>query len=432
MESVGLSLEDTGLVAAFAGCSLDEKPGSNWIQDAGGLPSYVCEVARAVKRSGKSTSQAIAIAVSRIKKWAATGEADTKAKAAKALAQWEALKAKSGSRKVAASRTDHDVVSFCAQEFNVDVVRKAFDNRLRAARQAWRVANPNQSSYDAVKPDFDLDSYPSYAYIRETWTTFVIVEVESSSGTRSTANLWKVGFNVDPKDSSKVTFRKPEKVRVEYVTEKDLGSELTDSELLALMELSALPVALSRVVGAARVGGMHEVPTSDLEKVELAGVKGFWRKVGGKSVWVKEHHRTDDGTVVRSEYTDRGKSSLRKWDDATLAEDKKKLAGEAASQFRRPGVGEELAKVSEETGRREAASKITKLPSKVEVEGWSPQEFRQKSAEVFRAYSRAPQGSKEKARLWKLYEQLGAMRSKVKASAESPLTKVVRLSGGPQ
>ncbi len=65
------------------------------VQDQGGLPEYICVVARAIKRSGKSTSSAIAIAVSRIKKWAAgVGvDKDTQAKAAKALAQWEKKKA---------------------------------------------------------------------------------------------------------------------------------------------------------------------------------------------------------------------------------------------------------------------------------------------------------------------------------------------------
>lgn len=94
---------DMNLIAAFAGCSLDESPGSNWVQEAGGLPEYLCEVARAVKRTGKSTSQAIAIAVSRMKVWA-TGKGvdkDTQAKAAKALAEWEAKRAKTHAKTAA-------------------------------------------------------------------------------------------------------------------------------------------------------------------------------------------------------------------------------------------------------------------------------------------------------------------------------------------
>ena len=85
----------------LAGCSLDEHPSTgNWVQSAGGLPEYICEIARAIKRSGKTTSRAIAIAVGTVKNWAhgkGDVDADTRAKAAKALAQWSAMKAKAKS-----------------------------------------------------------------------------------------------------------------------------------------------------------------------------------------------------------------------------------------------------------------------------------------------------------------------------------------------
>lgn len=101
MTTMELTSEDHALIVAFAGCSLDEKPGSNWVQDQGGLPEYICEVARAVKRSGKSTEAAIKIAISRIKVWASGKgvDKDTQAKAAKALAQWEKMKAKTKGKK---------------------------------------------------------------------------------------------------------------------------------------------------------------------------------------------------------------------------------------------------------------------------------------------------------------------------------------------
>lgn len=98
------SLDKDDLVAlsgfefvALAGCSLATTPGvNNWVEEQGGLPEYICEVARAVKRSGHSTSQAIAIAVGQIKNWAhGKGDvnADTRAKAAAALTRWTAMKA---------------------------------------------------------------------------------------------------------------------------------------------------------------------------------------------------------------------------------------------------------------------------------------------------------------------------------------------------
>lgn len=83
------------------------------VQKQGGLPEYICTIARAIKRGGKSTSQAIAIAISRVKVWASGKgvDKDTQAKAAKALAQWESMKAKSkgNSDKVKATAVDFEM-----------------------------------------------------------------------------------------------------------------------------------------------------------------------------------------------------------------------------------------------------------------------------------------------------------------------------------
>ncbi len=92
---VYLSSDDVPLIISLA-CSLDTHPGkSNWVEGAGGLPEYICEIAKDIHEGGKSISSSIAIAVSRVKKWAVTGKPETKVKAAAAIAQWEALKVKS-------------------------------------------------------------------------------------------------------------------------------------------------------------------------------------------------------------------------------------------------------------------------------------------------------------------------------------------------
>jgi hypothetical protein len=103
-----LTGEDYDLIVAFAGCSLDESPGSNWVQEAGGLPDYICRIARAVKKTGHTTSEAIAIAVSRVKVWASGKgvDKDTQAKAVAALAEWEEKRAKTHA-KSAAKKSDH-------------------------------------------------------------------------------------------------------------------------------------------------------------------------------------------------------------------------------------------------------------------------------------------------------------------------------------
>lgn len=70
---------------------------TNWVEKAGGLPPYIRRIARHLMAdAGMSTSQAIATAVNTVKRWARGGgdvTAATQAKAAKALAEWNAKKA---------------------------------------------------------------------------------------------------------------------------------------------------------------------------------------------------------------------------------------------------------------------------------------------------------------------------------------------------
>lgn len=84
---------------------LEVAPGKsdNWIErtgpggKGGQLPAYIQHIALAIERKGKPKSLAIAIAISQVKKWAAGAgnvDANTRAAAAKALAEWTALKAK--------------------------------------------------------------------------------------------------------------------------------------------------------------------------------------------------------------------------------------------------------------------------------------------------------------------------------------------------
>jgi hypothetical protein len=80
------------------------------VQEEGGLPDFICRVARAIKRSGKSTSQAIEIAVGRVRKWASGAggvSAKTKAKAAAAIASWDKKRSSAKSDNVKATNSDH-------------------------------------------------------------------------------------------------------------------------------------------------------------------------------------------------------------------------------------------------------------------------------------------------------------------------------------
>lgn len=76
----------------------------NWVDDVGGLPGYIRDIADSLMKKGHSESRAIATAVKTVKRWAKGGparqggeghvSAKTQAKAAAALAEWEAKKAR--------------------------------------------------------------------------------------------------------------------------------------------------------------------------------------------------------------------------------------------------------------------------------------------------------------------------------------------------
>jgi hypothetical protein len=95
------------MVKSSAYPDLDRSPKKNWVEAAGGLPSYIERIAKHIHyEGGKDISTAISMAVSQVKRWAAGGggvSAKTQALAAKAVAQWEALKGKSKARAVAMS-----------------------------------------------------------------------------------------------------------------------------------------------------------------------------------------------------------------------------------------------------------------------------------------------------------------------------------------
>jgi hypothetical protein len=263
--------DDVDLIVAFAGCSLDRSPGKNWVEGSGGLPDFICRIARAIHRTGKSISTSIAIAVSRVKKWAAGADdvdADTRAKAAKALAQWEALKAKNKTKtaakkatgrggadrdrqRVSTSATDHDILCLAKTDFNVDMVRKAFDAATSKARTDWRTANPAGSYADG----------PPYYYVREQWTNFLIVQAD---GSRGAEKLYKVPYSVDAKQQ--VSFDDPVEVKTQYVVVKDTempGADLSDAAIQQAVDLCERADAQALL----RVAALGRSSPTDLEAV---------------------------------------------------------------------------------------------------------------------------------------------------------------------
>ena len=84
---------------------LNWSPRKNWVENEnGGLPKYIESVALGIMKSGKTREQAIPIAISRIKRWAAGLDGVTKKtqmKSAAALALWEKMKASARAKRLA-------------------------------------------------------------------------------------------------------------------------------------------------------------------------------------------------------------------------------------------------------------------------------------------------------------------------------------------
>lgn len=211
--------------------SLAEKPGkNNWIEKTSdeGLPDYISRIAKALIRSGKSKSTAIAIAISRVKAWAAGGDnvdADTRAKAAEAVAAWEKLKASNkarmASKKVAMSNSRgqlEQVISpyellALSVSYSMDSIRQQFNDMVRQARKARR----------SSVADYSVEPAPSdYFYVKEVWTDYLIVCSDYGEASKK----YRVDYKVDSKGTA--TFSDPVEVQVKYVTVKDLAKSEGD------------------------------------------------------------------------------------------------------------------------------------------------------------------------------------------------------------
>ena len=102
--------------------------------------------------------------------------------------------------------------------FNTQVVRTAWEAITREKRQAFRKANPGVDAYEAVP----------YSYIRELWTTYIIVETEGRGGNA----FAKIPYTVSK--NNEVTFGTP--VAVEQVW-KDEKGDLSTTERTLLKDI---------------------------------------------------------------------------------------------------------------------------------------------------------------------------------------------------
>lgn len=88
---------------------LDRSPRKNWVEEQGGLPSYIERIAVHLVAQGHSHSRAIATAINAAKRMCSTGDLNwpglqhvnpgSRAQACQAVAQWEAMKARARATK---------------------------------------------------------------------------------------------------------------------------------------------------------------------------------------------------------------------------------------------------------------------------------------------------------------------------------------------
>lgn len=199
-------------ILVLAGCSLAKTPGvkDSWIEAVGGeIPEYICRVAKNLVARGYTISHAIATAVNTIKRWARGGtssksgprakavHADTQAKAAKALAEWEALKAKADLTMTKLAEFDEygntEIVSLCDYDYSIDEVRKVYEAQ-------------NNKQGDLIS-----------TYVVEAWTHHLVVQRFDGE----TEMFWHVPYFVT---EGQVTFGDPIEVEKAFLP-KDLDEE---------------------------------------------------------------------------------------------------------------------------------------------------------------------------------------------------------------
>lgn len=160
----------------------------NWVDKAGGLPKYIRMVAHALIRKGATKARAIATAVATMKRWAANvgGKVSEKvqAAAAKAIAEWEAMKAKADATKAAAYDPSYDTLPIVTiydpsldvkgmgspiSESTYPYLPGTYEARMREVREAVTSMLRGEALND------DEDKYEwDYVDVRATWDDRVI------------------------------------------------------------------------------------------------------------------------------------------------------------------------------------------------------------------------------------------------------------------
>lgn len=127
-----------------------------WGSKSDQLPAYIQNIAKAMIRSGHDESSAISLAVGAVKRWARGGgkvSPEVRAAAAKAVGEWEALRAKHGGSK---SVTEADVEKF-RLHFNPLELRDA-RGRWARSRESKEADRESRRLQEALRPRSNEDN----------------------------------------------------------------------------------------------------------------------------------------------------------------------------------------------------------------------------------------------------------------------------------
>jgi hypothetical protein len=184
--------------------------GDNWVTQGGGLDPFLRAIAHSLIRNGHSKSQAIALAIGSVRRWAAGGgnvTPKTRAKAVKALASWEALKAKAKAKPNV--KSDGDSYERQVEEVSGTADRKSIDVPFfQGSNEELRALIQSALTASVKSGEFEGD-----AVIVATYDAYAIVSVYSGIGNTA----YKVDFDYDP-DSGVVELGQVQPVRINAAT----------------------------------------------------------------------------------------------------------------------------------------------------------------------------------------------------------------------
>lgn len=275
--------------------------GKNWVtktDPADGLGDYVHAIAHALQRErGLSESASIATAISAIKHWAAGGgnvTAATRARAAKAVAHWEALKAAahgSGDRayitvdqaKQAARTAAHDEECDChedpcsCEEGTRSVAR---DNAAYHQGISDKLAGKpklTQAKFSATHPSADGDDYPLYEAGYEADREDLRLVPDTRSWAAYNATRVAQGRQYAAKAAK-------------YVA----AAKLAKKNALIAAYLRAAAAAHTKAAAAAKAA--HNATAAETSKLAAEGARTAARKVSGVSL--DEAERLADAAIA--------------------------------------------------------------------------------------------------------------------------------------